>query len=108
MPGLERVYQAVKNQGVEVLSLNVLDSKEVFDKWVSVNRGTKYNFTFALLPAGKNSKDSIASSKYRIPILPTLHVVSRDGKLAGVLAGGGNEEKLLDLLAEQGITIKEE
>lgn len=108
MPSLERVYQAVKDQNVEVLSLNVYDTKEPFDKWIEKYRGTKYNFTFAFDPAAKDSKESIAAEMYHVPGLPTMYVISPEGKVAGVLVGAGKEEELISILAEQGITIVKE
>jgi thiol-disulfide isomerase/thioredoxin len=105
MPGLERVHQAVKDQGVDVLSLNVFDEKESFDDWIAANAGTKYHFTFAIDPAPKDDEAGIARAKYPVPGLPTMYVVGRDGRVAGVLVGGGKEEELVEVLAAQGIDV---
>lgn len=108
MPGLERIYQATKDQGVEVLSFNVFDEKEQFDAWIGRNRGTKYNFTFAFDPAESGSEESIASEKFHVPVLPTIYVVSREGKIVDSLLGGGKEDKLIEILAGQGIKVEME
>jgi thiol-disulfide isomerase/thioredoxin len=105
MPGLERIYQGVKDQGVVVLSLNVLDAKKPFDAWIQKNRGTKYNFTFAFDTAERDDKTSIASSKYNVPGLPTMYVINREGNVAAVYVGTGNEENLEKALSALGIKV---
>jgi thiol-disulfide isomerase/thioredoxin len=105
MPGLEKVHQAVRDQGVDVLSLNVFDDKESFDRWIADNAETKYHFTFGFDPAAKGDENSIAKGKYHVPGLPTMYVVGRDGKVAGVLVGAGQEKPLVALLATQGIDV---
>lgn len=99
MPGLERVYQAVREQGVEVLSLNVYDDRDAFQEWVKTNGGSKYHFIFAYDPAEKGDPVSIAGGLYNISGLPTMYVVDRDGKVAATLVGAGQEKALLQVLA---------
>jgi thiol-disulfide isomerase/thioredoxin len=103
MPGLERVYQAVHDQGVEVLSLNVYDDRDAFQEWVETNAGTKFNFTFAYDPAEKGAKNSVAGQLYNVSGLPTMYVIDREAKVAAVLVGAGQEEALLDVLKGLGI-----
>jgi thiol-disulfide isomerase/thioredoxin len=106
MPGLEKVFQGVKDQDVVVLSVNVFDAKEPFDKWIVRHSGTDYNFTFAFDPAGRGP-DSIASNKYGVTGIPTMFVVKKDGTLAKILVGAGNEPKLRAALSELGIKVPE-
>jgi thiol-disulfide isomerase/thioredoxin len=106
MPGLERVYQAVRDKGVEVLSLNVYDDREAFQEWIKANSGTKYNFTFAYDPAERGAKNSVAGQLYNVPGLPTMYVIDREGTVAAALVGGGQEEKLLEALAVLGIEAR--
>jgi thiol-disulfide isomerase/thioredoxin len=105
MPGLEKIYQSVKDQDVVVLSLNVYDARKPFDTWIAKNSGTKYNFTFAFDPAGRGA-DSIASAKYGVTGIPAMFVVDRTGKVAAFLGGSGNEENLIRALKEMGLTPK--
>jgi thiol-disulfide isomerase/thioredoxin len=105
MPGLEKLYQKVKDQNVEVLSLNVYDDKDSFDEWIAANRGTKYNFTFAFDPAEKGSPESVAGQKYNVPGLPTLYLIDREGKVAAAFVGA-QEDKLIEALGKLGVEVK--
>lgn len=106
MPGLEKIYQGIKDQGVVVLSLNVWDSKAPFDQWIKTNSGTKYNFTFAYDAAESDMKKSIASSKYKVSGIPTMYIIGRDGKIVEVVVGSGNEKALEAGLKKAGIKLK--
>ena len=107
MPGLERLYQRVKDQNVEVLSLNVYDDKEAFDEWIAGNRGTKFNFTFAFDPAEKGSAESVAGQKYNVPGLPTLYLIDAEGRVAAAFVGA-QEAKLIEALETLGVKAGEE
>jgi thiol-disulfide isomerase/thioredoxin len=107
MPGLEKLYQDVKDQGVVVLSLNVYDTKAPFDIWIKKHSGSDYNFNFAFDPAGRDDKTSIAAHTYGVTVIPAMFVVGRDGKLVGTLMGSGNEANLKKILNDQGIKTKD-
>jgi thiol-disulfide isomerase/thioredoxin len=107
MPGLEKLYQRVKDQNVEVLSLNVYDDRDSFRKWVDENSGTNYNFTFAFDPAEKGSDESVAGRKYNVPGLPTLYVIDADGRVAAAFVGS-QEARLVEALAKLGIDAAED
>ncbi len=107
MPGLEKLYQRVKDQNVEVLSLNVYDDRDSFRKWVEENSGSKYNFTFAFDPAEKGSDESVAGRKYNVPGLPTLYVIDADGRVAAAFVGS-QEARLVEALAKLGIDAAED
>jgi thiol-disulfide isomerase/thioredoxin len=77
MPGLEKIYKGVRDQGVVVLSLNVFDDKDPFDAWIKKHDGTDYNFTFGYDPAGHDEKTSIAASKFGVSVIPTMYVIDR-------------------------------
>jgi thiol-disulfide isomerase/thioredoxin len=107
MPGLEKLYQRVKNQHVEVLSLNVYDDKDSFDEWIAANRGTKYTFTFAFDPAEKGSPESVAGQQYNVPGLPTLYVIDQEGRVAAAFVGA-QEAKLVEALGRLGVEVQDE
>ena len=107
MPGLESVYQRVKDQNVEVLSVNVFDDRDTFGEWIAANRGKNYNFTFAFDPAAKDSPESVARQKYNVPGLPTLYLIDREGKVAAAFVGV-SEARLIEALAKVGIEVAEE
>ena len=106
MPGLQKIYDGVRDQGVVVLSVNVFDDKDPFDAWILKHRGTTYNFTFAYDPAGRDDKKSIAASKFGVSGIPTMYVIGRDGKVAAAIVGSGNEKTLAGVLNSQGIKTK--
>ena len=108
MPGLQKIYDGVRDQGVVVLSVNVWDDKDPFDAWIAANSGKVYNFTFAFDPAGRDTKTSIAASKFGVSGIPTMYVIGRDGKVAAAIVGSGNEKTLTKVLTEQGIKVKSE
>ncbi len=103
MPGLQRIYDQVKDQGVVVLSVNVFDAKDPFDAWISRNAGSKYSFTFGFDPAGRDNKASVAASKYGVSGIPTLFIVDRSGAIADVVIGSGNEKAIVASLGKLGI-----
>ncbi|RYG33624.1 TlpA family protein disulfide reductase, partial [bacterium] len=107
MPGLEKIYQQIKDKGVVVLSLNTWDDKPEFEKWVKQNSGTKYHFNFVRDPAEGDRdairKGSIAKRLYKVPGIPTMYVIDRKGKIAGSFVGSGNEGELVKLLAKVGL-----
>lgn len=107
MPGLEKVYQQVKNQNVVVLSLNTWDKESDFKAWVEENSGSKYNFTFVRDPAEGDHdairKTSIAKTLYSVPGIPTMYVIDKEGKIAGSFVGSGNEKNLVGILKKLGL-----
>jgi len=107
MPGLEKIYQQVKDKGVIVLSLNTWDQKPDFEQWVEKNSGTTYHFNFVRDPAEGDHdgirKASIAKRLYKVPVIPTMYVIDRDGNIAGSMVGSGNEAHLVEVLAKLGI-----
>ena len=107
MPGLEKIYQQIKDKGVVVLSLNTWDQKPDFKEWMGKNAGTKYHFNFVRDPAEGDRagirKASIAKRLYKVPGIPTMYVIDREGKIAGSFVGSGNEQSLVDILAKLNI-----
>lgn len=107
MPGLEKIYSQVKGQGVVVLSVNTWDQKPDFKTWVAKNSGTTYQFTFVRDPAeGDHAtirKESIAKRLYKVPGIPTMYVIDREGKIAAGFVGSGNEANLTEALGKLGI-----
>lgn len=108
MPGLEKIYQQIKDKGVVVLSLNTWDQKPDFKDWVQKNSGTKYHFDFVRDPAeGDHAgirKASIAKRLYHVIGIPTMYVIDRNGNVAGSMIGAGNEQHLVQILSKVGIT----
>jgi thiol-disulfide isomerase/thioredoxin len=103
MPGLEEIYRKIKDKNVVVLSLNVFDEKAPFDAWIKKNAGTKYSFTFAFDPAERDSKKSIAATRFGVSAIPTMFVIGTDGIVQSVIVGSGNEGELKKALLKLGV-----
>jgi len=107
MPGLQEIYQDTRAQGVVVLSVNTWDKKSAFEKWVKANAGTKYGFTFVRDPAEGSGESiraaSIARRLYKVPGIPTMYVIDRDGKVVQGIVGAYQEPELVKALAKVGI-----
>jgi hypothetical protein len=107
MPGLEKVYQQIKGDGVVVLSLNTWDQKPDFETWMAKNAGSKYHFDFVRDPAEGDHAGirahSIAKRLYAVPGIPTMYVIDRTGHIAGGMVGSGNESNLVKILGSLNI-----
>ena len=107
MPGLEKIYQQIKDKNVVVLSMNTWDQKPDYKAWMEKNSGTKYHFNFVRDPAEGDHdairKNSIAKTLYKVKGIPTMYVIDKDGNIAGGLVGSGNEKGLIAILGKLGI-----
>ncbi|HEX5323195.1 MAG TPA: redoxin domain-containing protein [Capsulimonadaceae bacterium] len=107
MPHLEKVYQQIKGMDVAVLAVCVWDDKDAYDKWVKQNIGTKYHFSVAFDPAGKDETNSIATSLYGVDGIPTQYVIDKDGKVAATSVGYSDGDTSLEQnLAAVGIKVE--
>ncbi len=105
MPHLEKVYQEVKDKNVAVLGLCVWDQKAAYDKWVTQNIGTKYNFPVAFDPAG-HGKGSIAGDLYGVSGIPTQYVIDKNGNVAASAVGYDEGSMVLETaLGKLGIVL---
>jgi hypothetical protein len=68
--------------------------------------GTDYNFPVAFDPAGHDTKKRIAGSRFGVSGIPTMYIIGRDGKIAAVLVGTGNDAKITAVLNAQGLKTK--
>lgn len=70
MPELQRIYDRFKDRGVEVYGVNVWEESN------AVEFMERSGYTYGLLLKGES-----AANLYRVPSLPTLYVIGRDGKI---------------------------
>ena len=106
MPHLEKVYQATKDKDVVVLAVCVWDKRADYDKWVTKNIGSKYNFPVAYDPAGTANAKNIAGALYKVSGIPTQFVIDKDGKIAAVNVGYElGSHKLEDALGKAGVAM---
>jgi len=98
MPAIENVYQANKEQGLEVLAVNSTyqDSETSAAAFVQ-----ELGLTFPILL----DRDGGVSNRYQLRALPTTYFIDRQGLIRSVVPGGPMSESLIqskvaDLLAE--------
>lgn len=105
MPHIEKIWQAVKGQGVEVLGLCVSDTKAAYEAWVPKNK-EKYSFQFAFDPAGR-SADNISHKLYNVSGIPTTYIIDKDGKVADAIVGYQEGDKRVEAaLAKLGVKFE--
>lgn len=105
MPHVEKVYQAVKDQGVAVLGVCVWDDKKPYEAWIPANKD-KYSFQFAFDPAGRDSSKSIAGSKFNVSGIPTTYIIDKEGKVAAAIVGyDDNDKRVEEALKKLGVSV---
>ena len=85
MPSMERAWQAVRDEGVVLLAINVGESRDQ----VSNFKG-KYPVTFPLLL----DEDGSGTQRWPVQGLPTTYVVDAEGRLAFRAIGGRDWDDL--------------
>ena len=105
MPRVESLHQKVKDQGVLVIGLNVMDEEAKFKDWIKEKSGT-YHYRFARDNDGKNHEASGVAEKLGVYAIPTIFLIDKEDKVVLVLQGFGeeNEAKLKAALSGLGIT----
>ncbi len=98
MPAIEKVYQANKEQGLEVLAVNSTYQDDEANAAAFVQ---ELGLTFPVLL----DRDGSVSNRYQLRALPTTYFVDRLGIIRSVIPGGPMREglienKVVDLLAE--------
>lgn len=104
LPHVERVWQAVKDQDVKVIAVNVWDTKEAYQAWVPQHK-EQYTFQFGYDPAGR-SANSIAGKLYNVSGIPSTFVINRDGKIAAAIVGySDGDTQIEEALRKLGVNI---
>lgn len=106
MPHIEKVFQAVKSQGVAVIALCVWDGKDEYEKWVPQNQ-SKYSYQFAFDPAGRGA-ESIAGKLFKVSGIPTTYIIDKEGKVVEAIVGfsGDDDKRIEEALKKQGIKVE--
>lgn len=94
MPALERVYQAYRAQGLEVLAVNATSSDS---PTAAQAFAQEYGLTFPVLLDAQGS----VASHYQAWSLPTTFFVDRQGVIREVVVGGPMSETLLQIRVQQ-------
>ena len=78
MPSMETLYQRYKDQGLEMLAVNLRENNAVVRQFIR-NGG----YTFPVLM----DNDGRTGNTYGIEAIPTSFIIDRDGKIIGRLVG---------------------
>ncbi|WP_285766271.1 thiol-disulfide oxidoreductase ResA [Peribacillus sp. SI8-4] len=85
MPYMEHQYQNYKDQGVEVLAVNVGESDYAVDNFI-----TKHDLTFpVMIDQGREVENA-----YRVDILPVTFLIDKEGKVIDIITGALTEESI--------------
>lgn len=82
MPYMENQYQHYKDQGVQILAVNVDESTLAVEKFVK-----RHNLTFPVAI----DKGSQVLAAYGVDPLPTTFLIDKEGKVVDVLSGSLSE-----------------
>ncbi|WP_438480345.1 redoxin domain-containing protein [Oleiharenicola lentus] len=106
MPHNSELAEKYAKEGFVILAVCASDSRENYDGWVKRN-GDKYKFLTAHDKLGKDWNNSVFNTKYSVTGFPSIFLIGRDGKIAGVTAGGGPGENphVTRMLAKGGLPI---
>jgi thiol-disulfide isomerase/thioredoxin len=81
MPSMEILYQRFRNQGLELLAVDLMENSKTVSAFLSNNRLS--------FPAALDSNGRV-SSYYGIQAIPATFIVDQDGKIILYTAGGRN------------------
>jgi len=78
MPSMETLYQRFKNQGLEILAVDIGEIPSKVQQFISQNA-----YTFPVLL----DKDNKISSQYGIRAIPTTYIIDREGRIISMIVG---------------------
>ncbi|SNS54243.1 Peroxiredoxin [Bacillus sp. OK838] len=85
MPYMENQYKNFKDQGVEILAVNVGESDYAVNNFI-----TKHNLTFPVMI----DKGREVENAYRVDILPVTFLVDKEGKVVDIITGALTEKSI--------------
>ena len=94
MPAFEKVYQAYKDRGVEVLAINAADQDSEADVIAFVE---EYNLTFPILL----DRTGADNNSYLVRGLPSTYFIDQEGVIRSVILGGPMSEALIQSKIEE-------
>jgi thiol-disulfide isomerase/thioredoxin len=96
LPHLQKIYDSLKDKGLELIAVNAFDSEDVIQKYVNENR-----FSFRIVMGGPGEKYTLGKA-YGVSAYPTNYVVDGNGVIVW-RAVGFDEEGLRMALAKLGL-----
>ncbi|WP_397536662.1 peroxiredoxin family protein [Rummeliibacillus pycnus] len=92
VPHMQKVYEEYKNQGVEILAVNVTNKdkgKEAVAQFVK-----KHGLTFEVLL----DEEGLVGSTYQVLTLPTTYMIDTKGNMVDIIEGPMNEALMKTLI----------
>jgi peroxiredoxin len=89
MPYMENQYKQFKDQGVEILAVNVDEAPIVIENFIK-----KYNLTFPV-PIDKGSQ---VLNAYGVGPIPSTFLIDKDGKVVKIITGSMTEKMVYDYM----------
>lgn len=89
MPILQSVHDDFKDVGVQVIGVNLGESPETIQNWVTENR-----FTFRIIP----DEQTALANRYRLRGQPSTFIISPQGIITHVIYGPVQENALRDIV----------
>jgi peroxiredoxin len=75
---METLYQRFKNQGLEILAVDMGERRDKVQQFITDNR-----YTFPVLLDSEKK----FSSQYGVTAIPTTYILDREGKIIGRITG---------------------
>ena len=76
----------MKEQGVEVIGLNVMDEEDKFKDWLK-EKAKPFHYTFARDYSAKNHEASGVADSLGVYAIPTVFLIDKNDKVVLVLQG---------------------
>lgn len=92
VPHMQKVYEEYKNQGVEILAVNVTNKdngKEAVSQFVK-----EHGLTFEVLL----DEEGFVGNTYQVVTLPTTYMIDTKGNMVDIIEGPMNEELMKELI----------
>nr|WP_266095233.1 thiol-disulfide oxidoreductase ResA [Gracilibacillus oryzae] len=83
MPYMEEEYKNFKDQGVEILAVNIEESDLIVQNFVD-----RFNLSFPILM----DRDGEVTGKYKIGPIPTTFLIDKNGKVVKIITGSMTQQ----------------
>jgi peroxiredoxin len=91
MPYMNNLYKEYKNQGVEIIAVNVGESKLAVEKFAE-----KYQLHFPIVI----DKDNQVLEAYDISPIPTTFLINKDGQIVEIITGTMTEQDMKNYMEQ--------
>ncbi|WP_088053486.1 thiol-disulfide oxidoreductase ResA [Virgibacillus dakarensis] len=89
MPYMEEEYKKFKEQGVEILAVNIEESDLIVQNFVD-----RYGLTFPILM----DRGGAVTGQYKIGPIPTTYLIDENGKVLKIITGNMNQESVREYM----------